>query len=81
MMPFIDDSASFVNGFEVGQLWASFKMGDVPESSTVHTANVEQLRLVAEHYRYDMFVEPTEISEWTQLTFKKKTKPTLRLIK
>lgn len=81
VMPFLDDSESFTNGFEVGQLWESFKINGCPESICVHTKNVEQMRLVAAHYNHDMDIMKTDYEEWTQVTFTQKIKPGLRLVK
>lgn len=81
IMPFLDDSESFTNGFEVGQIWQAFKLGAPPENITVHTKNIDQFNLIAQYYKYDIISIPTEYDEWTEITFIKKQQTVFRLVK
>lgn len=53
VMPFLDESESYCNGFEVGQFWERMKNGEEIASQPVHAANKKQLRLCCEYYGYE----------------------------
>ncbi len=81
VMPFLDDTQSFTNGFKVGQIWERFKLGVQPDTDTIQTSMIEQVRLVAQYYKFDMIVDPTDYDEWTFVTFIKKQKIELTIVK
>lgn len=80
--PFLDDSESFANGFSCGRI--SFMMGmklmniDTRESIPIQSELSEQIRLMADHYGYEVEFHPVYIDgkyqkEWLNLTAKLST--------
>lgn len=47
LMPFFDQSHSFVHGYECGQIWETMGRGE-PIERIVHAANLGQLRRMAD---------------------------------
>ena len=81
-MAFVDQSQSFCLGFEAGILYEKLKGGEMPDKYMVHTENLRQIKLMVSNFNLECFVDPTEVSEWVQVTFttKFKTKPQLRVV-
>lgn len=78
ILPFPDESESFTNGFEAGELWARFRSGDAPEAYTAHTANIDLIRSMAVMHGYITTFLPTDYPEWTNVIFDRK--PKLRVV-
>lgn len=75
VMSFNDQSESYTLGFECGMIWELLRQGVPPGSITVHSANIDQLHKVAEHYGMKMFVDRTpEYPEWCVVAFAKAPK-------
>jgi hypothetical protein len=69
IMPFLDNSESFCYGFECGILWCRMNNNDVFEQALIHSSNVAQVRLMAEHHGYDYSI--SEAGEgWAYLSGK-----------
>jgi hypothetical protein len=51
LMPFIDDSLSFVHGFECGQVWLKLEQGNSFVGYTVHTENSAQIQMMCDHFK------------------------------
>lgn len=50
LMPFIDNSESFTNGFECGQIWEKISQGETLDNYLCHTENEEQIILICESF-------------------------------
>jgi len=62
---FPDDSASFVHGYEAGQIGAMMDEGRIGISQRpVHTANIEVLIRMSDAYGYEHELRETEYPEW-----------------
>lgn len=72
LFPFIDQSETFVLGFEAGQLYDELKTGKPIKQRTIHTSNVQQIRIMAEAMGYAGFFEDTGIEGWSYATLKPK---------
>lgn len=48
MMPFIDGSESYVNGFETGQLWELLNNGELLHNRPCHISNKEQIKMMCD---------------------------------
>lgn len=57
LMSFVDQSHSFVHGYECGKLWELMDRGE-PIDQNVHSANAEQIRMMAKHHDYKIELEP-----------------------
>lgn len=58
VMRFVDESESFVLGFEIGRIWQALKATPASVEFGVHMANEEQLRMIAEATPYDLIFVP-----------------------
>lgn len=69
LVPFDDESASFVNGFEAGIIWSEMQRGDaIAQDTPVHEANLVLLQRMADASGYDM--EAGEIRDgWVFVKF------------
>lgn len=67
LMPFVDESSSFTNGFECGQIWEEMTQGKEFSKRLVHTENIEQINLMADHFGYVIEVE-TNCDCWSYIT-------------
>jgi len=50
LMPFIDDSENFTNGFECGQIWEKISQGEILEKYLCHSENEEQIKMICESF-------------------------------
>lgn len=50
LMPFLDESSSFVHGFECGKLWNQIEEGETVELQLIHTENVNQIELMCKSF-------------------------------
>lgn len=53
LMAFFDESVSFCNGFECGQIWQRMDAKE-PLAQNVHAANVEQIKAMADVHGYQV---------------------------
>lgn len=61
-MAFLDPSHSFVHGYECGRLWELMSRGE-PIEQNVHTANAEQIALMAKYHDYKFDLKEYPLSE------------------
>jgi hypothetical protein len=52
IMPFMDESESYTNGFEAGQLWEQMSSSIPIKDRAVHSDNAEQIKLICDHFGY-----------------------------
>ena len=72
VVSFDDQSASYVNGFEAGQIHQRMSSGTEAEfDMTVHSANKETLERMAVAYGWSVSFKPTEYQEWSEAAFAK----------
>lgn len=72
LFPFIDESQTFVLGFEAGLVYEELKTGQPIKQKTIHTLNVQQIRIMAEAMGYAGFFEDTGVEGWSYATLKPK---------
>ena len=53
LMPFVKSNASFVHGFECGQIWEWAKNGKVFNNYVFHSENKIQVEMILELHGYD----------------------------
>lgn len=53
LMPFLDESESFTNGFECGQIWQRISEGETFEKQLIHTENKEQVEMICRSFGVD----------------------------
>ncbi|TCU34029.1 hypothetical protein [Rhizobium azibense] len=74
LVPFPDQSDSFVNGFEAGMVWQRMINGERliggNEEIAMHSANADVFRRMASAHGYDVTVERCD-QEWAIFTFTK----------
>ena len=68
--PFLDESPSFCHGYECGII--GYRMQEREEvvwdeALPIHKENIEQIKLMAEYYGYDVMFLPTGYDEWTSM--------------
>lgn len=72
---FPDDSASFVNGFEAGMIWAAIERGDNPidrgfdEGFPIHVENVEIAQRMAQSRGYRLETRECGAEGWVAALF------------
>jgi len=69
LMPFTDESCSFTNGFECGQIWEKLQSAENLDRYLIHTCNISQIQKIAEVFLTELEVE--QIGEWSYITTKK----------
>lgn len=76
LVPFPDQSPSFVHGFEAGMIWQQMVAGAsvIEPPIAVHSANAEVYRRMAAAQGYDCEIEPCEGPDdvWSMLKFEKR---------
>lgn len=76
IVSFEDQSASFVNGFEAGELWQRMRNGAEAEiEATVHTANRETITRMGIAEGWAVEFSATEYEEWITLRMTKQMAP------
>lgn len=70
LVPFIDESESFTNGFECGMIWELMSNNIFIEDKLIHNENLEQIKLIAEHFGYDYNLKDAEDGQWHYLSGK-----------
>jgi hypothetical protein len=69
LMPFLDESESFTNGFECGQIWQRVSEGETFDKQLIHTENKEQIEMICRSFGVDFgIIEYNET--WAYLTVK-----------
>jgi len=66
-MPFLDQSESFVFGFEAGQIWTRMEIGFKFEDYLIHNENKDQIEMICRRFNYSFIVHRVS-SEWSYLT-------------
>jgi hypothetical protein len=61
LMPFIDESESFTNGFECGQIWQRISEGETIANQLIHWENAEQIKRICETFGLSC-----EITQWNE---------------
>ena len=74
VVTFTDDSQSFTNGFEAGQLWEAMKRCEPTIEKTVHTANKDTIHRMAHAEGYDVDWTSSDLPEWSYLILTKSRK-------
>lgn len=67
LMPFIDESESFVHGFECGQIWEKMSEGQQLIAYLFHSENIDQVHLICEHFKCEYVISPFD-ETWSYLT-------------
>lgn len=67
LVPFDDESQSFTNGFECGQIWQDLENGKNINQRMTHTINRNQLRLICEFFQYEFSFEAVN-EDWDYFT-------------
>lgn len=78
LMPFIDESESFTNGFECGQIWEKISQGETLEKYLCHDENEEQIKMICESFGVEYYFEQAKekgkssiySTGWSYLTIK-----------
>lgn len=81
IVSFPDQSASFVNGFEAGQVWSALESGayDVSNGYQCHEENREVILRIARHFGYS--VDFTTSGEgWLLAHFSRSQRPKLHSV-
>jgi len=69
LMPFIDESESFTNGFECGQVWEKISEGDCFERHLIHTENINQIKMICDSFGVECLIDDYN-ETWSYLTTK-----------
>lgn len=69
MMPFLDETNSFCNGFETGRMWHQCSIGETIEEQPIRNENIAQIKLLLDHHGYQFRIETMD-DFWSQLTAK-----------
>lgn len=74
LMPFIDESESFVLGFECGQIWDKLQFikeldmsGSRINNRPIHIENSAQIQAICDYFEVKCFITPLN-EEWASLT-------------
>lgn len=67
VMPFVDESESFTNGWECGEIWAEMERGTSFDKKLIHTVNIKQINLMCEHFGYSHIIKEYD-DTWAYLT-------------
>jgi hypothetical protein len=71
VVTFVDESESFVHGFEAGLVWAQIEAGAQVVERTVHAANQRLFRRMAGRMGYRFEFERSEVDGWAYLRMEK----------
>lgn len=69
-LKFLTDNKKWIEGFECGMLYGRMIENETPIENHFHNKNVEQIKLMAEKYSYQIEVTPKG-DGWTKITLKK----------
>jgi hypothetical protein len=68
LMPFVDESESFTNGFECGQVWQRISDGESFERCLIHKCNEKQIEMICESFGVKYLIQKSADPEWSLLT-------------
>lgn len=75
LVPFPDQSASFVHGFEAGMIWQRMNAGEQTIGSDLeiatHSCNLEVFQRMADTHGYLLEIDYCDDDEWMIATFSK----------
>lgn len=66
---FVDETASFVHGFEAGRIWGSLHEDPHEQSFTVHGVNAELMIRMSEATKRGLIWEEIDDPIWCKVTF------------
>lgn len=66
-MPFVDESPSFVHGFEIGQMWERMKHSEKIKDQLFHTVNTNQVEMMCKRFHYTCTIEKID-DTWSRLS-------------
>lgn len=66
IVAFPDDSPSFTNGYEAGQIGRRMQCAEPSIETTLHTENAEVISNMALHYGYTVDIKPTDVAGWSE---------------
>jgi hypothetical protein len=69
LMPFIDESESFANGFECGIIWNKIEEGETLNGHLIHVENIKQIEMICSSFGVDCGIEIVD-DTWAYLTIK-----------
>lgn len=70
VLPFLDNSAGFVHGWEACSLWQRMLTGEPVIEGYFHAANDEMLLMMAARLGYTAHLEPyAQAQEWSRMRF------------
>jgi hypothetical protein len=76
LVPFTDESESFVNGFEAGMIWQRMLAGEANIGGAfdppTHTKNLEVFKRMADAIGYDIKKDWDDVDGWMSVTFTKR---------
>lgn len=67
LMPLLNTEENYAAGFEAGMLWQIMEAGRPIKNYLVRTSNLEQIKLMAKRFHYDLKVNITE-GYWSSIT-------------
>lgn len=73
IMEFIDESPSFVHGYECGTISEKLKIGNTLEKYLIHTENSAQIQMICDLYKIKCFITVID-DTWSELTTHEKGK-------
>jgi hypothetical protein len=59
-MPFIDESHSFVHGFECGTIWQKLENKSRLRNYLIHLENSAQLQMICDYFEVKCFIKRTD---------------------
>ena len=69
ILKFVDESASFVHGFEAGRVYQALHDDAEEQTFTIHGANAELMLRIAESTEREIRWEETDTADWCVVTF------------
>lgn len=69
LMRFVDESPSFVHGYECGRMWEWFDRHMEFDNYLFHTANTEQIRMMCIRFHYTCRIDYID-ETWSNLVAK-----------
>jgi hypothetical protein len=69
LMPFLDKSENFTNGFECGIVWNKIEEGETLERHLIHEENIHQIEMICKSFGVEAEIEVTE-NGWAYLTLR-----------
>lgn len=66
LMPFEDESPSFVNGFEIGQMWEKMNRTEDFDGYLFHTENKKQVEMMCKRFHFSCRIYKVD-ETWSSL--------------